>query len=140
MSPRTGCATKPRTWRPRRPCARAGDPRPRWSRHCVQLLDWRACPRLFAERRLERRVRLGDGGTGSGRLRERVEHDEVVDGVVVPGRGDAYARLGELLGVRLALVPQDVVLRRDDQGIGQSLELLEGRLERRGVDGRAGRI
>ena len=61
---------------------------------------------------------------------EGVEHHEVVDGAVVANGGGAHSGCGELAGVGLALVAQDVVLVDDDEGVGQPGEVVEARPQR----------
>nr|EIF93086.1 AraC family transcriptional regulator [Streptomyces tsukubensis NRRL18488] len=70
------------------------------------------------------------GGRG---VPQSVQQHEVVDGPADADGRHLDAGLTELVGVQLAPVPQDVGLRRDDEGGRQPLKVLKGRPQRRGV-------
>src|SRR5690606_9957710 len=69
--------------------------------------------------------RLLDRGGAGGGAAQGVEHHEVVQGGVVANQGRAHAGLDELAAVRLTLVTEDVVLIDDEEGLGQTLELVD---------------
>lgn len=74
-------------------------------------------------------VCLSDGGACGGRLRDRVQHDEVVDGTQVTQRRDRHAGLDELAGVGLALVAEHVALAIDYERWRQAAQLIERRAQ-----------
>src|SRR5882757_8242801 len=69
----------------------------------------------------QKRVRLCDSGSCRWRVGKGVEHDEVMDRAVVPGGGDCDARDSELASIGLALIPQYIILGRDDECGWQTL-------------------
>src|SRR5208337_33424 len=69
---------------------------------------------LTQERVLERRHDLIEGSFSYFQIRRHAY--EAVDGPVVTGGGDWYSRRAHFLRVRLAFIPQRVVLRGDYQG------------------------
>src|SRR6185312_5949622 len=73
---------------------------------------------------------LLDRAGGGGGPAQAVEHHEVVErGVVAHARGPD-AGFAEPTGEGLALVAQDVVLVDDEEGLGQSGELVQARPQR----------
>ncbi len=65
-------------------------------------------------------------GTASGRrVGKRIQHDEIVDCAVIPGRGDPHAGVRQHAGVGLALVTEHIVLGDHDERLGQARELVE---------------
>jgi hypothetical protein len=56
---------------------------------------------------------LGDGGTHGWRLRDRVQHHEIVDRAVVPQRRDRSAGPGELAPVSLTAAPPGSIPARN---------------------------
>src|SRR5215470_13021800 len=70
---------------------------------------------------------------GRGQMAQRVQQHEIMNRAVVANRVDVYARLFQLSRVCLALVAQGIVLRGDDEGGGQALELINAGAKRRHI-------
>lgn len=91
-----------------------------------------------SSRSVERLPQRRDGQLDGSRRRvgvaERVQHDEVVDDRGEPDGGRRHPGLGQLGGVRLALVPQYVGRTGDHERRRQAGQLLGGRAQRRRGD------
>src|SRR5215218_6714286 len=87
---------------------------------------------LVGQHRAQRVGGQGGGGPGGVGVGEGVEHDEVGDDGLEAVGDDSDASVAEPVGIGLALVADHISFGGDDQGGGQTGELLEAGAQRGG--------
>src|SRR6516225_2612353 len=93
----------------------------------IRLL--RAWLTLSFKDRPEKGVGLRNGTTGRWSISQCVEHDEIVDRVIVSRRRDSYPGASQFARVALALVTQHIVLGDNDQRVWKACQLINRCIE-----------
>src|SRR5215475_3513077 len=79
-------------------------------------------------------MRVGqlNGAPRRGRIADRVQHYEIVNGAKIPHGGHTHARLHHFISIGLAFITEDVILIRDNEGRRKPRKLIQRRLQGRG--------